>query len=104
MICILPPQEDYDVVITDYMRAKSLFGDTEVQVFRKGKKKWVMLLVAVVFSGGMGGMMMSVVAATLLLTHCGRMTPHGDIDLGKHWLRYWLVTWWHQAITWTGVD
>ena len=29
---------DYDVVITDYMRAKSLFGDTEVQVFRKGDK------------------------------------------------------------------
>ena len=21
------------------------------------------------------------------LTHCGRMTPYGDIDLGQHWLR-----------------
>jgi len=26
--------EDYDLAITDYMRAKSLFGDTEIQVFR----------------------------------------------------------------------
>ena len=21
------------------------------------------------------------------LTHCGLMTPYGDIDLGQHWLR-----------------
>ena len=21
------------------------------------------------------------------LTHCGLMTPYGEIDLGKHWLR-----------------
>ena len=26
---------DYDLVITDYTRAKSLFGDTDVQVFKK---------------------------------------------------------------------
>ena len=32
------------------------------------------------------------------------MIPHGDIDLGQHWLRYWLVVWWHQAITWTNID
>ena len=34
------------------------------------------------------------------------MTPHGDIDLGQHWLWWWLVAWWHQAkaITWTNVD
>ena len=29
---------------------------------------------------------------------------YGDIDLGQHWLRQWLVAWWHQAITWTNVD
>ena len=30
--------------------------------------------------------------------------PHGDTDLGQHWLRSWLVTGRHQAITWTNVD
>ena len=35
------------------------------------------------------------------LTHCGQMTLFGDIDLGQHWLRQWLSTWRHQAITWT---
>ena len=25
-------------------------------------------------------------------------------DLGQHWLRQWLVAWWHQVITWTNVD
>ena len=29
---------------------------------------------------------------------------YGGIDLGQHWLRQWLVAWWHQAITWTNVD
>ena len=38
------------------------------------------------------------------LTHCALMTPYGDIDLGQHWLRQWLVAWWHQAIAWTNVD
>ena len=33
-------------------------------------------------------------------THCGPVTPYVD----QHWLRYWLVAWWHQAITWTDVD
>lgn len=28
---------DYDVVINDYEKAKSLFGKTEVQVFKKCK-------------------------------------------------------------------
>ena len=36
--------------------------------------------------------------------HCGLVTPYGDRDLGQHWLRCWLVAWWHQAITWTTVD
>ena len=34
----------------------------------------------------------------------GLVTPYGDSDLGKHWLRQWLVAWRHQAITWTHVD
>ena len=32
------------------------------------------------------------------------MTPDGDRDLGQHWLRYWLVAWRHQVITWNNVD
>ena len=32
------------------------------------------------------------------------MTSYGDKELGQHWLRYWLVAWRHQAITWTKVD
>ena len=32
------------------------------------------------------------------------MTPHGDIGLDQHWLGWWFVAWWHQAITWTSVD
>ena len=42
--------------------------------------------------------------AELLLTHCGLVTPYGDMELGQHWLRQWLVAWRHQAITWTNVD
>ena len=38
------------------------------------------------------------------LTHCDLVMPNGDIELGQHWLRYWLVAWRHQAITWTKVD
>ena len=32
------------------------------------------------------------------------MTPYGDIDLGQHWFKQWLVAWRHQAITLTIVD
>ena len=32
------------------------------------------------------------------------MTPYGDIDLGQHWLRWWLDAWRYQTITWTNVD
>ena len=39
-----------------------------------------------------------------ILTPCGLVTPYGDINLGQHWLRQWLVAWRHQAITWTSVD
>ena len=39
-----------------------------------------------------------------LLIHSGLVMPYGDKDLGNHWLRYWLVAWWLQAITRTNVD
>ena len=29
---------------------------------------------------------------------------YGDMELGQHWLRLWLVAWRHQAVTWTNVD
>ena len=32
------------------------------------------------------------------------MTPYGDMGLGQHWLRLWLIAWQHKAITWTNVD
>ena len=35
--------------------------------------------------------------------HCGLVTPYGDIDLGQHWFRYWLVAWWHRTVAWTTV-
>ena len=37
------------------------------------------------------------------LTHGSLVMPYGEIDLGQHWLRWWLVAWQHQAITWTNV-
>ena len=33
-----------------------------------------------------------------VLTHCAQVMPHGDTDLGPHWLSQWLVVWQHQAI------
>ena len=27
------------------------------------------------------------------------VTPYGDIDLGKHWLKEGLITWWQHNIT-----
>ena len=39
-----------------------------------------------------------------ILTHCGLVMQYDDIDLGQHWLRYWLGARWHHAITWTNVD
>ena len=40
----------------------------------------------------------------LRLTYCGLVMPYGDTEPGQHWLRYWLVAWWHQAITCTNVE
>ena len=40
----------------------------------------------------------------LLLTQCSLVIPYGDIELGQHWPRWWLVDWRHHAITWTNVD
>ena len=36
--------------------------------------------------------------------HCALVTPYGDIDLGQHRLRQWLVPRQHHAITWTNFD
>ena len=30
--------------------------------------------------------------------------PYGDTILDQLWLWFWLVAWWHQAITWTSID
>ena len=38
------------------------------------------------------------------LTHCDLVTPYRDTNLKQHWLRYWLIAWWHQANSWTNVD
>ena len=38
------------------------------------------------------------------LTHCGLVTPYGNIDLGQHWLRWWLAALLLQAKTWINVD
>ena len=37
------------------------------------------------------------------LTRCGLVMSYGDIDQGQHCFRQWLVTWQHQANTWTNV-
>ena len=29
---------------------------------------------------------------------------HVEIDLGQHWLGWWLVVWRNQATTWTNID
>ena len=42
--------------------------------------------------------------ASVSWTHCGPVMPYGDTDLGRQSLRYWLVAWRHQAITWNSVD
>ena len=37
-------------------------------------------------------------------THYGLVMPYGGKDQGQHWFRWWLIAWWHQAITWTNID
>ena len=34
------------------------------------------------------------------LTHCGLVTPYGNIDLNQHWIRWWLSARQYQVITW----
>ena len=43
-------------------------------------------------------------ASTLKSTYCGLMTPYRIKDLGQHRLRWWLLAWGHQVITWTNLD
>ena len=44
------------------------------------------------------------VSSENMITHNGLVMPYGDLELDQHWLRYGLVAWQHQAITWTTVD
>ena len=37
------------------------------------------------------------------LTHCGLVTSYGAVNLGQHWLGWWLVAWRHRAITSTNI-
>ena len=39
-----------------------------------------------------------------LLTHCGLVTLHGDIELSQYWLMWWLVAWRHYAIIRTDIN
>ena len=39
------------------------------------------------------------ISQCFVLTHCGLVMPYGEINLSQHWLRQWLVAWWHHAIT-----
>ena len=32
------------------------------------------------------------------------MTPYGDIDLDRNWLRWWPVARWYRDVAWTNVD
>ena len=41
---------------------------------------------------------------TLMLTHCGLVRTHGDIRLGQHWCRWYLIARRHQAISSTNGD
>ena len=34
----------------------------------------------------------------VLWSHCGLVLLFGSIDLGQHWLRWWLDAWWKQSI------
>ena len=40
----------------------------------------------------------------IYLTHCVLVIPNDYIEWGQHWLRWRLVAWWHQAITWSNTD
>ena len=54
-----------------------------------------MYLFRYIFFGGEGGYR--------ILIHYYLVLLYGDIAQGQHWLRWWLVAWRHQAITWTNV-
>ena len=38
----------------------------------------------------------------IFLSHCALKMTYDNT--GQHWLRQWLVDWWHQAITWINVE
>lgn len=57
---------DYDVVINDYEKAKSLFGKTEVQVFKKCKIYLLLLDLSFAFVRRMWGVYSTKSAACIL--------------------------------------
>ena len=38
------------------------------------------------------------------LKYCSLVMPYRNLDMGQHWLSYWLVALWHQAVTCTNLD
>ena len=40
----------------------------------------------------------------MVLTHCGLVASYSCIWTSQHWLRYWVVTLWHQTIDLVNVD
>ena len=40
----------------------------------------------------------------VLFTQCSLVTLNGEIDLGDHWWKLWLIAWRYEAITWTNAD
>ena len=47
---------------------------------------------------------LSIVVWMIMLAQCSLATPYDDIEMGQHWLGWWLVVWRHQVMTWTNVD
>ena len=37
------------------------------------------------------------------LIYWGLWTSYGDTDLDQYWLRWWIVAWQHEVITWSNV-
>ena len=40
----------------------------------------------------------------IYVVYCHLIVPFSNIDVGHRWFWQWLITWWHQAITWTRND
>ena len=83
-----------------FLQTYQLWFHTYSVVSRHGAIEYKSTLTEVMVSHRTGNKLRAVIS----LSHCGLVTPYGDMELGRHWLRQWLVAWRHQAITWTNVD